>query len=67
MILDEVQSGVGRTGKMFAYEWWKIKPDMVGMAKGLGGGFPIGAILLKNKIAKYINPCLLYTSPSPRD
>ncbi len=56
MILDEVQSGVGRTGKMFAYEWWKIKPDMVGMAKGLGGGFPIGAILLKNKIAKYINP-----------
>ena len=56
MILDEVQCGVGRTGKVFAYEWWKIKPDMVGMAKGLGGGFPIGAILLKNKIAKYIRP-----------
>ncbi len=56
MILDEVQCGVGRTGKVFAYEWWNIKPDMVGMAKGLGGGFPIGAILLKNKIAKYITP-----------
>ena len=50
MILDEVQSGIGRTGKTFAYEWSQIKPDMVGLAKGLGGGFPIGAILLKNKI-----------------
>ena len=56
MILDEVQCGVGRTGKIFAYEWWKIQPDMIGLAKGLGGGFPIGAILLKNKIAKYITP-----------
>ncbi len=56
MILDEVQCGIGRTGKVFAYEWWKIQPDMVGLAKGLGGGFPIGAILLKNKIAKYITP-----------
>ena len=56
MILDEVQCGIGRTGKTFAYEWWKAKPDMVGLAKGLGGGFPIGAIMLKNKIAKYIPP-----------
>lgn len=56
MVLDEVQCGIGRTGKIFAYEWWGIKPDMVGLAKGLGGGFPIGAILLKNKIAKHITP-----------
>ena len=56
MILDEVQSGIGRTGKTFAYEWSQIKPDMVGLAKGLGGGFPIGAILLKNKIALHIKP-----------
>ena len=56
MILDEVQSGIGRTGKTFAYEWSQIRPDMVGLAKGLGGGFPIGAILLKNKIALHIKP-----------
>ena len=56
MILDEVQSGIGRTGKTFAYEWSQIKPDMVGLAKGLGGGFPIGAILLKNKIALHMKP-----------
>jgi acetylornithine/N-succinyldiaminopimelate aminotransferase len=56
MILDEVQCGIGRTGKTFAYEWWKAKPDMVGLAKGLGGGFPIGAIMLSNKIAKHITP-----------
>ena len=56
MILDEVQCGIGRTGKVFAYEWWNVKPDMIGLAKGLGGGFPIGAILLKKKIAKYITP-----------
>ena len=56
MILDEVQCGIGRTGKVFAYEWWNVKPDMIGLAKGLGGGFPIGAILLKNKIAKCITP-----------
>ncbi len=56
MILDEVQSGIGRTGKIFAYEWGNIKPDLVGLAKGLGGGFPVGAILLKNKVAKHIKP-----------
>jgi len=56
MILDEVQCGIGRTGKIFAYEWWKVKPDLLGLAKGLGGGFPIGAILARNKIAKFIRP-----------
>jgi acetylornithine/N-succinyldiaminopimelate aminotransferase len=45
LILDEVQCGMGRTGKLFAYEWTGIQPDIMGVAKGLGGGFPIGACL----------------------
>ena len=45
LILDEVQCGVGRTGKLFAHEWAGIEPDVLATAKGLGGGFPVGAIL----------------------
>lgn len=45
LILDEVQSGVGRTGKLFAHEWSGIEPDIMAVAKGIGGGFPIGACL----------------------
>jgi acetylornithine/N-succinyldiaminopimelate aminotransferase len=45
MILDEVQSGVGRTGKLFAHEWASIEPDIMAVAKGIGGGFPFGACL----------------------
>ncbi len=45
LILDEVQSGVGRTGKLFAYEWSGIEPDIMAVAKGIGGGFPLGACL----------------------
>ena len=45
LIFDEVQCGVGRSGKLFAHEWAKIEPDIMLVAKGIGGGFPIGAVL----------------------
>ncbi|SHH37748.1 acetylornithine/N-succinyldiaminopimelate aminotransferase [Cognatiyoonia sediminum] len=45
LILDEVQCGVGRTGKLFAHEWAGISPDIMMVAKGIGGGFPLGAVL----------------------
>ncbi|PWV99938.1 acetylornithine aminotransferase [Hoeflea marina] len=45
LVLDEVQSGVGRTGKLFAHEWAGITPDIMAIAKGIGGGFPMGACL----------------------
>ena len=51
LMLDEVQCGMGRTGKLFAYEWSGIEPDIMAIAKGLGGGFPIGACLATEKAA----------------
>ena len=45
LILDEIQCGIGRTGKLFAHEWAKITPDIMGIAKGIGAGFPLGACL----------------------
>ena len=51
LILDEVQSGIGRTGDFFAFEKSKVKPDIVPIAKGIGGGFPIGAVLMNRKAA----------------
>ena len=51
LILDEVQCGIGRTGDFFAFERSKIKPDIVPIAKGIGGGFPIGAVLMNKKVA----------------
>ena len=51
LILDEVQCGIGRTGDFFAFEKSKIKPDIVPIAKGIGGGFPIGAVLMNKKAA----------------
>ena len=56
LILDEVQCGIGRSGKFFSYEYAKIKPDIVPIAKGIGGGFPIGAVLMTNKVAKAMVP-----------
>ena len=52
LFLDEVQCGMGRTGKLFAHEWAGIDPDIVATAKGLGGGFPVGACLAKEKAAR---------------
>ena len=52
LIIDEVQSGAGRTGTLFAYEQFGIKPDIMCCAKGIGGGIPIGAILTSTKIAE---------------
>ncbi len=56
LILDEVQCGIGRSGKFFAFEYSNIKPDIVPIAKGIGGGFPIGAVLMTKKVAKCIKP-----------
>lgn len=56
LILDEVQCGVGRTGKFFAFEHAGVQPDAIGMAKGLGGGFPIGAIWIGEKAAELFQP-----------
>ncbi len=52
LIFDEVQCGVGRTGKLFAYEWTGITPDIMAVAKGIGGGFPMGACLATAEAAK---------------
>lgn len=51
LIFDEVQCGVGRTGKLFAYEWSGIEPDILAAAKGIGGGFPLGACLATEEAA----------------
>jgi acetylornithine/N-succinyldiaminopimelate aminotransferase len=52
LILDEVQTGMGRTGKLFAHEWAGITPDVMAVAKGIGGGFPLGAVLATKEAAK---------------
>ena len=51
LILDEVQCGIGRSGNFFAFEKSKVKPDIVPIAKGIGGGFPLGAVLMSKKVA----------------
>ena len=56
LILDEVQCGIGRSGKFFAFEHAKVKPDIVPIAKGIGGGFPIGAVLMTKKAGSGMTP-----------
>ena len=56
LIIDEVQSGISRSGDFFAFEQSKIKPDIVPIAKGIGGGFPIGAVLMNKKVASGMTP-----------
>ena len=56
LILDEVQCGIGRSGKFFAFEYSKVKPDIVPIAKGIGGGFPIGAVLMTKKVSEAMKP-----------
>lgn len=56
LILDEVQTGIGRTGRLFAHQWMGVAPDILAAAKGLGGGFPVGAILATKDAAKGMTP-----------
>ncbi len=56
LILDEIQVGMGRTGKLFAYEHEDVKPDIVALAKALGGGVPCGAVLATEDVAKHFTP-----------
>src|SRR5262249_5332794 len=52
LVFDEVQCGMGRTGKLFAHEWADVAPDVMAVAKGIGGGFPLGAFLATREAAK---------------
>ena len=56
LIVDEIQTGNGRTGKMFCYEHYGVKPDIVSTAKGLAGGLPIGATLMGCKVKDVLGP-----------
>lgn len=56
LIFDEVQTGMGRTGKLFAHEHYNVKPDIMTLAKGLAGGMPIGAMLAREDIASFLPP-----------
>ena len=56
LIVDEVQTGISRSANFLAFESSKIKPDIVPIAKGIGGGFPIGAVLMNKKVAKGMTP-----------
>ncbi len=56
LFLDEVQCGMGRTGKLFAHEWAGVAPDILATAKGIGGGFPMGACLATETVAKALTP-----------
>jgi len=56
LALDEVQIGMGRSGRLWAHEWAGIEPDVMSAAKGIGGGFPLGAVFAKEAVAKHLKP-----------
>ena len=56
LLFDEVQTGIGHTGKLFGYQWHGVAPDVMGLAKGLGGGFPIGAVLATDEACQGMVP-----------
>jgi acetylornithine/N-succinyldiaminopimelate aminotransferase len=56
LMFDEVQCGMGRTGKLFAHEWSGVTPDVMAIAKGIGGGFPVGACLATERVGKVMTP-----------
>jgi acetylornithine/N-succinyldiaminopimelate aminotransferase len=56
LCLDEIQTGMGRTGRMWAHEWLGITPDLISSAKSLGGGFPIGALLASEEVGTHLTP-----------
>jgi len=56
LIFDEIQCGLGRTGKLFAYQYYNVEPDILTLAKSLGGGIPIGALIAKEKVASSFKP-----------
>ena len=56
LIYDEIQTGVGRTGKLFAHQWGGVEPDLMAVAKGIGGGFPMGACLATSEAAAALTP-----------
>mgnify|MGYP006272526747 FL=1 len=56
LVFDEIQSGMGRLGTLFAYETFRVEPDVICLAKGMGSGFPIGALLAKKAFSKHLTP-----------
>lgn len=62
LIDDEIQTGIGRTGKMFAIEHWNLRPDIITVAKGVGGGLPLGTFITNEKIAEAFEPGDHYTT-----
>ncbi len=56
LLFDEVQTGIGHTGRLFAYQWHDVAPDVMGLAKGLGGGFPVGAVLATEAACAAMTP-----------
>ncbi len=56
IVIDEVQTGIGRTGKLFAYQHFNFEPDIITLAKGLAGGVPVGAVVAKEEVAKAFTP-----------